>query len=66
MAMLTEHQIVPIAGPTGALLDNVPTEIVARFGGAQSPACNENSLSSEQSDPDESRTCRYRLEPAAS
>jgi len=47
MAMLTEHQIVPIAGPTGALLDNVPTAIVTRVCGAQSPAGNVNSLSSE-------------------
>ena len=47
MAMLTEHQIVPIQGPTGAPLDNTAPEIVRRIGGIQSHAGNEISLSSE-------------------
>ena len=47
MAMLTEHQMVPIAGPTGALLDDAAAEIVSRVGGTQSHAGNESSLSSE-------------------
>ena len=47
MAMLTEHQIVSIAGPAGALLDNTAAEIVSRVGGIQNHADNENSVSSE-------------------
>ena len=47
MAMLTEDQIVPIAGPAGALLDNTAAEIVSRVGGRQSDAGNESSVSSE-------------------
>ena len=47
MAMLTEHQMVPIASPIGARLDNAAAEIVSRVGGIQSHVGNENSLSSE-------------------
>ena len=47
MAMLTEQQIVPIAGPTAARLDNAADEIVSRVGGIQSHAGNESSVSSE-------------------
>jgi hypothetical protein len=47
MAMLTERQMVPIADPTGALLDNTPAEIAAQFGGGRNPTGNESSLSSE-------------------
>ena len=46
MAMLTEHQIVPSADPTSALLDNAASEIVTRVGGIQSHAGNGTSLSS--------------------
>jgi hypothetical protein len=47
MAVLTEHQMVPIADPTGAGIDNAAAEIVSRVGGILSHASNENSLSSE-------------------
>ena len=47
MAMLTEHQMVPNAGPSGAGIDNAAAEIVSRVDGIQSQAGNENSLSSE-------------------
>ena len=47
MAMITEHQLVPIPGPTGAPLDNTAPKIVRRVGGIQSHAGNESSLSSE-------------------
>ena len=47
MAMLTVYQMVPLAGPTSALLDDAASEIVSRFGGIQSHAGNVNSLSSE-------------------
>ena len=47
MAMLTEHQMVPIAGRTGAMLDDAASEIVSRVGGIQSHVGKENSLSSE-------------------
>jgi hypothetical protein len=47
MAMLTEHQIMPIAGPTSALLDDAVDEIVSRVGSIQSPAGNKTPLSSE-------------------
>ena len=47
MAVLTEHQMVPLVGPTSALLDDAASEIVSRFAGIQSHAGNENSLSSE-------------------
>ena len=47
MAMLTADQIVPIAGPIGALLDNTTAEIVSRVGGLQNHADNESSVSSE-------------------
>ena len=47
MAMLTEHQMVPIAGPIVARLDNAAPEIIVRDDGIQSNAGNENSLSSE-------------------
>ena len=47
MAMFTGHQMVPIANPTGAGIDNAAAEIVSRVGGMQSHAGNENSLSSE-------------------
>ena len=47
MAMLTEHQMVPITCPTGAMLDNAASEIVSRVGGIQSHVGNESSLSSE-------------------
>ena len=47
MAVLTEHQMVPIACPTRALLDDIAAEIVSRVADIQSHAGNENSLSSE-------------------
>ena len=47
MAMLTEHQIMPIAGPTSALLDDAADQIVSRVAGIQSPAGNKTPLSSE-------------------
>ena len=47
MPMLTEHQMVPLAGPTSALLDDAAPEIVRRVAGVQSHAGNVNSLSSE-------------------
>ena len=47
MAMLTEHQIMPIAGPTSALLANAADEIVSRVAGIQSPTGNKTPLSSE-------------------
>ena len=47
MTMLTEHQIAPTTGLTGARLDNAASEIVSRVGGIQSHIGNENSLSSE-------------------
>ncbi len=47
MAMFTGHQMVPIANPTGAGIDNAAAEIVSRVDGIQSHAGNENSLSSE-------------------
>lgn len=47
MTMPTEHLTVPIADPTGALLDNIPAEIVSRVGGIKSHAGNESSLSAE-------------------
>ena len=47
MAMLTEYQIVAIADPTGALLDNTPAETVAQFGSGRSPTGNEGSLPSQ-------------------
>ena len=47
MAMLTVYQMVPLAGPTSALLDDAASEIVSRFAGIQSHVGNENSLSSE-------------------
>ena len=47
MAMLTELLTVPIGGPTGALLDEVPTEIGTHVSSPPSHAGNEISLSSE-------------------
>ena len=47
MAVLTEHQMVPIACPTRALLDDIASEIVSRVADIQSHARNVTSLSSE-------------------
>ena len=47
MTMLTEDQMVPIDGPTGAMLDDAASEIVSRVGGIQSHAGSETSLTSE-------------------
>ena len=47
MAMFTEHQIVPIAGPTGAGLDNAAAESVSRVDGIPSHVGHMSSHSSE-------------------
>jgi len=47
MAMFTEHQIVPIASPARALLDDAADEIVSRVAGVESPAGNKTQLSYE-------------------
>ena len=47
MAMLTEHPIVPSADRTGALLDEVPTEIGTHVSSPPSHARNVGSLSSQ-------------------
>ena len=47
MAKFTGHQMVPIANPTGAGIDNAADEIVSRLASIQSHAGNKNSLSSE-------------------
>ena len=47
MAMLTEQLTVPIGGPIGALLDEVPTEFGTHVSSPPSHAGNKSSLSSE-------------------
>ena len=47
MTMLTEDQMVPIDGPTGAMLDDAASEIVSRVGGIQRHIGGETSLSLE-------------------